>query len=88
MAPVSGAVFVGGGAGVAATGSPAPAAAPRCSRCGAGLAASGRYSTIEVSPAGEDEGGEGGEGGEALTVTVVYCSGCGTVVGQLGTGST
>ena len=62
-------------------GGPAPAAGwargtpPCCSSCGAGLAVSARYHRLEVLP-GEGETGKG-----PLTVAVVYCAQCGTVVG-------
>jgi ATP-dependent Clp protease ATP-binding subunit ClpA len=50
---------------------------PRCSRCGASLAASLRYASADARPA--DEEAEQGRG--PLRVTVFYCDYCGAVLG-------
>jgi hypothetical protein len=57
--------------------------APRCARCGAALADSARYRSIEAGP-----GDEADEGHGHLSATVLYCSRCGGVIGPvLETGS-
>jgi hypothetical protein len=50
---------------------------PRCGRCGASVSESARYGRIEARPGGEDAG----EGQGPLSVTVIYCGHCGTVLG-------
>jgi hypothetical protein len=55
----------------------------RCARCGAALADSARYRSIEAGP-----GDEADEGHGQLSATVLYCSRCGGVIGPvLETGS-
>jgi hypothetical protein len=49
----------------------------RCARCGAALSEHARYTRIEASP-----GDAAVEGQGPLSVTVVYCGRCGTVLGQ------
>ncbi len=56
---------------------PAGAVRPRCGRCGASVSESARYGRIEARPGGEDTG----EGQGPLSVTVIYCGHCGTVLG-------
>src|ERR1700733_13708703 len=58
---------------------------PRCGRCGAVLAGSVLYSTLEARPSDqESEGSEGSEGSEQgrgpLSLTVFYCGRCGGVL--------
>jgi hypothetical protein len=63
---------------------PGPPAAPRCGRCGAALSESARYRSIEARPG--DLGAEQDQG--PLTVTVLYCGRCGTVLGPYLEGAT
>jgi ATP-dependent Clp protease ATP-binding subunit ClpC len=48
---------------------------PRCPRCRAGLSEDARYQVIEV-PAGDSESDDG-----VVSVTMIYCNGCGTALG-------
>jgi ATP-dependent Clp protease ATP-binding subunit ClpC len=48
---------------------------PRCPRCRAGLSEEARYKVVEVPP-GDVESDEG-----AVSVTLIYCSRCGIVLG-------
>jgi ATP-dependent Clp protease ATP-binding subunit ClpC len=55
----------------------ATSAPPYCGRCGAGLADTVRYRLIDAEPVLTDAGSI------PLTITVVYCSRCGTALGSL-----
>jgi ATP-dependent Clp protease ATP-binding subunit ClpC len=48
---------------------------PRCPRCRAGLSEEARYKVVEV-PADDSESDEG-----VVSVTVIYCTRCGTAIG-------
>ena len=61
--------------GVGVTGTAVRAGQPRCQRCGAGLAEEARYRVIDV-PADDPDGNE-----DVLSVSVIYCSRCGTAIG-------
>ena len=60
---------------VGVTGTAVRADQPRCQRCGAGLAEESRYRVIDV-PADDPDANE-----DVLSVSVVYCSRCGTAIG-------
>jgi hypothetical protein len=54
----------------------APAPAPRCGRCGASLSESARYRSLDALPGDGEDAGNG-----PISVTVLYCGQCGTVLG-------